>query len=748
MNDAIERGGNPYGWRDILLEEIGISRAEYNIFADSSAVPLWRMYGFPNATSDGDVIAELSNAKRFARRLEITYEELAQILKTRFVNPNGDVIPKAEKLGVSFGVLAALERGDLTPGNFLAMLPAGSGAPDPDAYGGDIIAWVTDASNFARLMNLIVLNDPSDKPDLCRFDALELRHARPPANPADTSTRLAAPEFVRILRFIRLWRRTGWTIDQTDLAASAMFNADFSPTLNVDSLESLDAGFVTLLPRLGMLIRIMRALNLTVARDLSSLLVLWAPISTYGPAALYRQMFLNPALLKQDAAFADNGLGEFLQDPSQRLLAHREAVRAVMNLTGEEFDLIVGSLGFDADTELSVGAVSAVFRRGWLARRLSLSVKELLLLMKLTRLRPFGAPDPAHPDVLRLAKLVKDLKDRNLKSSAVLYLLWNEDLSGTASLDPEDVRELARTLRADFAAIDEQFAALEDPAGDVLGARLSLIYGTDATAQFLSFLMLPGESNALEVDVAYTNPQPALRPAITATDPNLKYDHFRHRLSASGIFTGQRWQQLAALANVPTGFRTAIDELFNRSADVVGSFFGRYPELRPLFKEYRTSPDPPAEKRERMLAALQPQLAQIRKRQQARQRLSTAVNVVPEFTEAIVDARTAPYPLHAAGDPARPALDDIVALDRRGLTARFFFRNTATGAVDVTVPVAGNLDYASGRRNPLPENPGGGRISGIWSGLIEAPESGFFNVVVETDPGATVALTIDAVMPH
>src|SRR5262249_30534676 len=40
-SDDLERGANPYGWRDILMEEIGFSRAEYDILTDSTAVPLW-----------------------------------------------------------------------------------------------------------------------------------------------------------------------------------------------------------------------------------------------------------------------------------------------------------------------------------------------------------------------------------------------------------------------------------------------------------------------------------------------------------------------------------------------------------------------------------------------------------------------------------------------------------------------------------------------------------------------------------
>ena len=102
---------------------MGLSRAEYEILTDSTAVPLWRMYGFPNGTADSVVVAGLSNAKQFTRRVGITYEDLVSILKTRFVNPNSDLIPKLERLGVSFATLKALKDGEITDAVFDALLP-------------------------------------------------------------------------------------------------------------------------------------------------------------------------------------------------------------------------------------------------------------------------------------------------------------------------------------------------------------------------------------------------------------------------------------------------------------------------------------------------------------------------------------------------------------------------------------------------------------------------------------------------
>jgi peptidoglycan hydrolase-like protein with peptidoglycan-binding domain len=759
-SDDLERGTNPYGWRDILMEETGLSRVEYEILTDSTVVPLWRMYGFPNGTMDVDVIAALSNAKRFTRRVGIMYEDMVAILKTRFVNPNSDLIPKLERLGVSFSTLKALKDGTITDAAFDALLPTGAGALDPAAYSGNvnapkndytpIRAWVKNDANYARIIGLITLTDPTDNPDPCNFDDLEFRYAKPMTNAADTSTRLGAAEFVRLLRFIRLWQKLGWTIEQTDAAICAFYRADMSSlsTGDIDTAAKLDAGFLTLLPRVGIVVRVMKALNLTPKRDLLPLLACWSEIGTHGDSALYRQMFLNPALLKQDDVFADNGYGEFLKNNPinpVKLADHAEALRSAFNLTDDEYDRIVTALFpdtsnpliFDANTPLTIPNISAVFRLGYLARKLRLSVRELLVLIKFTGLDPFAAPSLTDPEILRLVSLVQALKDQPLKSAAALYLIWNQNLSGKSDPDPAQVTEFARTLRGDFASIEDQFAATEDPGGDIARARMTLVYGQEAADAFFALL-----DDTLVLDVAYTHPAPTLEAAITAADPKIAYDDFRHRLAYTGVFTAAHRDTLKMVSGV-TAFQAVVDALFARSEDLKGSFFARYPELQPLYDAYLASADPPATKRSALLAAFRPELSRRRKRQQVLQRLSAAVTVDLTFAQTILDPTTTAYPLHAFGHVDQPVLDDVLALETPGLAAQFFFRDTATGAVGLNVPSAADLDYASGGNNPLPANPTpGAAISGIWRGQVEAPESGFYNFVIEVDRGATVGLTL------
>lgn len=729
-NDDIDRASpDDYGWRDILMEELHLSLTEYKLLSDRT-LTLQQLYGFNPATSIANVQSTLANAKTFCRRIDISYENLIEILRTQFINPNSDLIPKLERLGVPFSTLNNFKDGTITDAQFDALLK-----PDLDAsqYGGDIKAWVKNDTNYAKIMGLIVLTNPTAASDLCRFDRLEFRYAKPD----NTTNQLRAFEYVRLIRFIRLWKKLGWTIEQTDKAISALYPTTQLPNDADDTvnLQRLDTGFLTLLPRLGYIKQVMRLLNLNLKKDLPSLLACFTAIDTHGVTSLYRQMFLSPALLKQDSAFADDGYGNFLTDNTKKLIAHRELLRAAFLLTDNEFTQIITALGFDANTPLNLDNISSIFRHGWLARKLKLSVQEFLLLTQFTGFAPFIAPDPANPPILRLTELVNRLRQVSLKPVQALYLIWNQDISGK-SVPPEiEILDFARSLRADFAAIESEFALTTDPDGQIAHSRMALVYGNEATDFFFGLL-----GNTLTTTVTYSHGQPTLeQPILDVAPGRLAYDDFRKQLTFRGVLTPTLRDALKGVAGVTAQFQAAVDSLYAENQQTINPFFDRYPELRPLYDAFAASSDPIEKKRSDLLSNFLPELKRRRKQQQAMQAIGAAAKVDLSFASSLVANATV---LHAAQNNTQPALNDLLALETMGLAAQFFFRDTATGAVDLNRDAEANLNYAIGN-NPLPANPTPANvISGIWSGYLEAPENGFYNLRIEADAGATITLKL------
>lgn len=814
-SDDLERGANPYGWRDILMEEIVLSRDEHEILTDSVATPLSKMYGFPDGTSDTDVASGLSNFKLFTRRVGVSYDDHISILKTRFINPDGDLVPKLQRLGVSFATIKAFKDGAITPAAFDAKLPAGSNAPDPAEYGGDIHAWIKNDANYAQIMGLIVVAIPAlkwkasqahalgdfvrptaadtentlffecttagtsaatepvwptapgatqkdgtavwtcrDAASCASFEGLAFRYS----DPAKIAQNLTPVDFMRMLRFIRLWKKLGWTIEQTDDAICALYRADLKPVTGDDLRDAakLNTGFLTLLPRLGILSRVVKALNLKIKNDLLSLLTCWSEIGFHGDSALYRQMFLNPALLAQDAVFADNGFGEFLVDATKKLAPHAEALRSAFNLSSDEYDRIIMRLGYDANTTLSIANISAIYRRGWLARKLKMSVRELLLLIDMTGLDPFTAPDATNPAILRLIALAMAMKERSLKSAAALYLIWNQDLSGKSSPDTTQVGTFARALRTGFAGVETEFAVADDPDGAIAQTRMALVYGTDAASFFFGLL-----NDTLTVEVNFSDPDSTLAPGAlllaiqnaagktAAGGSRIAYDDFRKKLSYSGVMTTITRDAIKTASGAgAAAFKSAVEDLYKNDQDATAPFFARYPELMAAYTAYVTDAvHSLAEKRSLLLKGILPELIARQKRQQAQQAISSVAGVELAFTQALLDPPSAPIPLHAAGNAGQPALNDFLALEQVGLDAQFFAGDTIAAPPIPFAKIASSLSYAplvGGAGNALPANPTpGAAISGTWSGYLEAPESGFFNLRIEADAGATVTLTLN-----
>ena len=108
--------------------------------------------------------------------------------------------------------------------------------------------------------------------------------------------------------------------------------------------------------------------------------LLVAPIDTHGALALPADVPQPGAARSRTRRSPTTASATSCRTTTQKLLDHAETLRAAFSLTGDEFALIVAALGFDANTPLTLDNISAVFRRGWLARKLSLSVREFLLL--------------------------------------------------------------------------------------------------------------------------------------------------------------------------------------------------------------------------------------------------------------------------------------------------------------------------------------------------------------------------------
>jgi pSer/pThr/pTyr-binding forkhead associated (FHA) protein len=402
---------------------------------------------------------------------------------------------------------------------------------------------------------------------------------------------------------------------------------------------------------------------------------------------------------QRTAPFADDGYGDYLTDQSQLLFGYEPTLCAACNLTGAEFALITGALGFGPKTTLTIDNVSALLRFGWLAHTLGLSVLEFLLLRQCSGLDPFapidpGSPPPAEPPVIGFIELLGALSTAGLTTAQALYLIWNADISGTSVPPLANVTGLAFALAADFAAVQAQFATPQvDPTGSIALNLMTLVYGAATSATFFGLL-----NGTYTTSVGYSTPPGVAalpQPVIDASDGRLSYDNLGKQLTFGGVLDAgtQATIDAAVTANAPdVAVLTAkILDLAAANRQAVNPFFATYPELLPLYTAYVASPAAPTDKRTALLASFLPILAGKRMQEQALAAVTSAAGTDPSFASTLL---VDPTILHADDDPALAAITDLMAIQNQGLSASFFLGNDPASPPDQSADYIPVLSYA------------------------------------------------------
>jgi hypothetical protein len=251
-------------------ERLGLGAGEHSILTSTAFRALPVYFGLPAATTIDSLNDQVADGKTFSRLTEVSYEELVAILRTRFINPGVTLVPALERLQLSMATLDSWYAGTISNADLLALLPPDL---DPADYGGDVLAWLT--ANRDLIMTLIVLTDTSDPaaPEECNFATLELRFA----SPDPVKTRLTALAYHKLLRFVRLWKKLGWSIELTDQVVTA-----FLPTPSKDLTDgTIDAAFQSLLARIANFLLLLDALSVSAAK-IPDWLAVWDAAAAAG----------------------------------------------------------------------------------------------------------------------------------------------------------------------------------------------------------------------------------------------------------------------------------------------------------------------------------------------------------------------------------------------------------------------------------------------------------------------------------
>jgi hypothetical protein len=308
------------------------------------------------------------------------------------------------------------------------------------------------ATRFIKRQGSIQVEFPSpSEPGSAISSACDLDRAR--------ITGLSPDLLSKIHRFVRLQRKTGWSIPELDQVIKVLEYSDLNEDLIVAA-------------------RYLRQLDTDLRVPLDELLSWYANIGTEAPAvetpSSYERLFLNKTVLRPvDGYFALNEHRTDLEVNDRPINDGASTILAALSIAAEELQFILAfEFPLQDEVKLNLENLSRIQRIVSLSRALKLSVRELLSLRAMIGIGPFDRKDMAATQ--RFVETVRAVRASGFSITELDYLLRHRYDEARDHFVPTD-GEIARVL-ADIGNglgnIDEELADADDPTGELTGKRL------------------------------------------------------------------------------------------------------------------------------------------------------------------------------------------------------------------------------------------------------------------------------------
>lgn len=738
--------------RAIEAESLALCQEEYKILTDRAfdgtpdPTPLHEYFGYTSATN----LENLSAVREFLRRSGLAYTDLVELVKTSFINPFQGTLDFLQDLfsaaaidsNALYARLGAIEAGTLNPADdadIVAALSAHNSSAGTSVTITDLAQWIT--THLREFRQVITLYEPQSK---CDLDTTSLRTIRSiyEALPTSGITDDDNDTWSKFHRFIRLWRKLGWSIHETDLMLAALGEPDLIPA-TITKLES-----VALLRNASRL-------------DPSQLAVFWGNIDSYGNKSLYKKLFLNRAVQQIDEAFKADAWGNYLQT-SETLGAHQSAILAAFRITEEELSAILDvARVIDAGGQrrlvlatdvLNIQNLSTIYRYVMMAKGLKLRVTDLCTLIRLFGATPFSIWDLVNnqftgalpADTYAFYELAAATSAAGFKSAVLEYILQGTlPADSNIGLDQADILQTAKDLRAAFVAIEQDHP--KTPAAPltaaVLIAELSLTFSAEIVTSFIGILentksfetrtdanlnvVIPNDENQAAVNAlvaagAFAAEEKAAT-FLKTLSAKYSYVNGSGRLTCAGTMSDQERDFLKGLANVNANFANAVDELYEAPETFIATHFSGI--FDNLSQAKAKLVDHPAQ-----LTATTPdeKLAYVYERFTPILKSKMRHDTLAHYIAALIGLSEAATALLISAD----AESLIAALSAAGFSAEYF--SDMSWATSVLRTTDATIDFSLGAGSPAPLVPADS-FSVRWEAYLAAPASGAYTLRVEVE---------------
>lgn len=314
------------------------------------------------------------------------------------------------------------------------------------------------------------------------LDLLQTKFVNPDANksvinrPVDdcdvdqqTIDNLSLAKFDRMHRFLRLWRRSGWTMWELDLLIR-------NPRIGNGALDGNCLVALKHLKELQTRLSLAAEELLAFFDDLNTEIRVSANTAGKEIKPLYHRLFLNPAVSNpKDASFE-------LPITAGPLADHETIILSALAMTADDFDQLAPKTG----GQLSLASLSILYRFVVLAKRLRLSTRDFLLLLKITHINdPFTTPH-------QLQELLQYRDAITASGFSLLELdyVLNHAPESPIGLRTEVLKQLIDLLRTGLTTLQDDLLNSNDTARELLGKHLSKIPAFAVTDTLTSALDL------------------------------------------------------------------------------------------------------------------------------------------------------------------------------------------------------------------------------------------------------------------
>ncbi|MBV9251239.1 MAG: hypothetical protein JO227_18560, partial [Acetobacteraceae bacterium] len=547
---------NPRTRRLLAAEFIGISAEEFPILTGAGINPQETVHPRPAAAFYGyadidggrhdgvlsqhaDWVSNLAVASTFMQRTGLSFPELRALAATQFIRSEAHVAALGRKRPHSPQMPPALAPD--SEGSALHLPAAPSGVADSSGEHVMVLEQ-PHAHHSMRLKGAwpnkaVVLEDPEGS---CDPASMRLRHA--------DGSALDEGIFERMQRFIRLYRKTGWTVTDLDRVIRALKHAD------------IDAD---LLIQISCIKRLQARLHIT---DIQTLLALWSPIETKGPDALYRTLFLNRATYHAgvDPMFEqDDPDSDVLVAAGEVALPHLPKLCSAMRVSAQDMALIFADAGLDpATSPLTLETVSALYRRAALAKALHLRVADLLALRSMMRPDPFEEPEATEA----FADGASMLTASGLTVPLLNHVIRHVVDAGKPGFEPRetDVLGAVVALRTGIAAIVRDNAPAADPNGTLTAQKLAALFDSDVVDALVGIIKGAVQYSATLVAL----PSAVVFPPQLAK--KIRFDPVAQLLSCKSPLTAADRATLFVLSADPA-YHAAVESLYRQPLDLIAT---------------------------------------------------------------------------------------------------------------------------------------------------------------------------------